>query len=147
MNTGKRGTISGINITPLTDIFLVLLVIMMLLPLIDVRELKINIRPTSNAPEVQSEAKTFGMSVEATGFTINGQALDEGALGDKLKELYATHPGGLVIEVSPESRHEDMAKALSAAHAAKIEKVAIRRIPGAATAPPGAPAATATPGT
>ena len=134
MKAGGRGVISGINITPLTDIFLVLLIIMMLLPIIEMKELQLNVRPTADAPaDPQNTPKTFSMSVLLDKFTVQKQDVALDTLVEQLKAASAEHPDGLVIEVSPESRHEQLAQALSAAKQAGVTKVAVKRLPGAAT--------------
>ena len=132
MKSGSRGVISGINITPLTDIFLVLLIIMMLLPIIEMKELQLNVRPTADAPsDPKNPPKTFTMSVLTDKFTVQKQDVAGDTLADELKTASAEHPDGLIIEVSPESRHEQLAQALSAAKLAGITKVAVKKIPGA----------------
>ena len=136
----KRATIGGINITPLTDIFLVLLIIMMLLPIIEMKELQLNIKPTTKSATPNKEKpKTFKMQVLADGFKVGKDAIESAALAERLKKDYAEFPDGLVIEVDPKSRHEQFAQALSAAKLAGITKVGVQRQPepkAAAPAPP-----------
>jgi biopolymer transport protein ExbD len=127
---GKRAVIGGINITPLTDVFLVLLIIMMLMPIIEMKELHVNIRPASTAETAPKETpKTFKMSVLADKFTVQKDDVDVDALAAALEAAAKEFPDGLVIEVSPESRHEQLAQALSSAKKAKIARVAVRRLP------------------
>lgn len=135
MKAGGRGVIGGINITPLTDIFLVLLIIMMLLPIIEMKELQLNIRPAADAPaDAKEPPKTFKMSVLLDKFTVEKDDVAPEELAEQLKAAAADHPDGLIIEVSPESRHEQLAQALSAAKQAGITKVAVKRLPGTAPA-------------
>lgn len=142
MKTGKKGVIGGINITPLTDIFLVLLIIMMLLPIIEMKELQLNIRPASNTkPSKDTPSKTFQMEVLPDKFTVAKEQTTPEELLNKLKAAAEKNPDGLVILVSPESRHEQLAQALAAAKSAGIMKVGVQRIaPKAATPTPAAPA-------
>lgn len=133
MKAGGRGVISGINITPLTDIFLVLLIIMMLMPIIEMKELQLNIRPSASTPaDPKNTPKTFKMSILTDSFSIEKRDVASDALSEELKAVAAEHPDGLIIEVSPDSRHEQLAQAISAAKQAGITKVAVKRIADAA---------------
>ncbi len=73
MGGGGRDEFSEINVTPLTDVFLVLLVIMILIaPLIDSSDLKIKPPKTLNAKKV-NETKGITIDVDKEGkIAING---------------------------------------------------------------------------
>src|ERR1700678_1432244 len=78
------GAVSGqefseINVTPLTDVFLVLLVIMILIaPLIDKSELKIKPPETRNAKK-PDESKGISIDIDKAGkIAINGTYLQSG---------------------------------------------------------------------
>jgi len=130
MKSGKKGVIAGINITPLTDIFLVLLIIMMLLPIIEMKELQLSIRQTTTeSAEPNKDQKTFDMRVEQGAFVVDKQEVQEDTLVAALRAANEKNPDGLVIKVSEQSRHEQLAQALSAAKEAGIKKVAVQRIP------------------
>jgi len=79
MSMGASGeSFENINITPLTDVFLVLLVIMILIaPLIDKSELKIKPPETYNAKKENSRTKTIMIDVDAEGrVAIQGKTLE-----------------------------------------------------------------------
>lgn len=79
MSMGEVGeTFTDINITPLTDVFLVLLVIMILIaPLIDKSELKIKPPETYNAKKENSRTKTIMIDVDAEGrVAVQGRTLE-----------------------------------------------------------------------
>lgn len=83
---------TDINITPLTDVFLVLLVIMILIaPLIDKSELKIKPPETYNAKKENSRTKTIMIDVDAEGrVAIQGKTLannDEATIQQTLTEI------------------------------------------------------------
>lgn len=143
MNAGKKGVIGGINITPLTDIFLVLLIIMMLLPIIEMKELQLSLRQTTNqSTDANKDAKTFEVRVEADRFVVEKQDLQGDGLVAALRAAKEKSPDGMVIKVSETSRHEQLAQALAAAKEAGVTKVGVERIKveepksGAATSPP-----------
>lgn len=84
---------SDINVTPLTDVFLVLLVIMILIaPLIDKSDLKIRPPETQNAKKVE-ESKGIFIDIDKEGqIAINGtfvDAKDPAVLTKKIQDLLA----------------------------------------------------------
>ena len=93
MSMGASGeSFTDINITPLTDVFLVLLVIMILIaPLIDKSELKIKPPETINAKKENTKTKTIMIDVDVKGqIAIQGKKLDytdEQAIQTKLQEI------------------------------------------------------------
>ncbi len=79
MSMGAAGEeFHDINVTPLTDVFLVLLVIMILIaPLIDSSNLKIKPPPTKNAQKVD-EGKGITIEIDKVGqIAINGTIVEE----------------------------------------------------------------------
>ena len=97
MSMGASGeSFENINITPLTDVFLVLLVIMILIaPLIDKSELKIKPPETYNGKKENSRTKTIMIDVDAEGrVAIQGKTLEsndeatiQNTLGGIIKNL------------------------------------------------------------
>lgn len=70
---------TDINITPLTDVFLVLLVIMILIaPLIDKSELKIKPPETYHAKKENSRSKSIMIDIDKEGhIAVNGKTLED----------------------------------------------------------------------
>lgn len=80
MSMGAVGeSFTDINITPLTDVFLVLLVIMILIaPLIDKSELKIKPPETIHAKKENSRTKTIMIDVDTAGsVAVNGRKIED----------------------------------------------------------------------
>ncbi|CAN5576888.1 biopolymer transporter ExbD [soil metagenome] len=92
MSMGGAGEVfTEINVTPLTDVFLVLLVIMILIaPLIDKSDLKIKPPPTINAKKID-ESKGIFIDIDKQGqIAINGNFInstDPDVIGQKIKEI------------------------------------------------------------
>src|SRR5581483_6205384 len=84
-STGQ--TFDEINVTPLTDVFLVLLVIMILIaPLIDKSDLKIKPPETHNAKK-DDESKAIFIDIDKEGqIAINGKFVEKGADSGSLEE-------------------------------------------------------------
>src|SRR5271155_3638025 len=90
MGSGSGEQFTEINVTPLTDVFLVLLVIMILIaPLIDKSDLKIKPPETHNAKK-DDESKAIFIDIDKEGqIAINGKFVEskgeEQALSDELE--------------------------------------------------------------
>lgn len=126
MKPPRREIFADINITPLTDIFLVLLIIMMVVaPMLDYRGLDMKV-----ATDAPSDAKTdentwLRLGVAADGqYKVNEAPVD---IADLAAELRRGIEGkeALVIEVDPESNHAALAHAIDAARVAGIEQVSV----------------------
>ena len=100
---------SEINITPLTDIFLVLLIIFMVGSSIVVEQaqgggtgVRVDL-PKGAAKELQAQARDFPVAVLKDGTVVaEGKAIDLGALKDRLQKLLQADAGvshGRVVEV------------------------------------------------
>src|SRR5581483_8825076 len=79
MGAASGDQFTDINITPLTDVFLVLLVIMILIaPLIDKSELKIKPPETFHAKKENSRSKSIMIDVSKEGqIAVNGVTLKD----------------------------------------------------------------------
>ena len=126
MKPARREIFADINITPLTDIFLVLLIIMMVVaPMLDYRGLDMKVA-TGAPSDVKPDEDTFlHLAVAADGqFKVNDAPVDmldlSGALRKEMEGKAA-----LVIEVDPESNHAALARAIDAAQVAGIEQVSV----------------------
>src|SRR5438045_6239933 len=86
MGSGGGGQFTEINVTPLTDVFLVLLVIMILIaPIIDKSDLKIKPPETRNAKK-EDESRGIMIDVDKEGrISINTKAIPAGATAEDLQ--------------------------------------------------------------
>lgn len=126
--TNQRGyQICEINITPLTDIFLVLLVIMMVVtPMIDFAGLNMAVMTVSDQGDPNAKPKTLLVSVDAKGeYTIDGKIVPTLNLADVLREKAPENPDGLLIEVEEDTPHEALARAVAAATTVGVTKLAV----------------------
>jgi len=132
--SSNKKVFDEINITPLTDIFLVLLVIMMVVaPLITFRELDISFagqeQSSDSPPPPPEESKLQSLEVKAGGeagsFLLNGTALAPDELVEALKQGIAERPEGLTIRAESGSPFSAMATALDAARNAGIMQVSV----------------------
>ncbi len=124
---GRKQVFNEINITPLTDIFLVLLIIMMVVaPMLDTKGLKVSVPSVGPSQDVKEEPKTIQLNISAKGaFSIDGATVTPFLLSTKLRELKAEKPDGLIIKTNPDATHESLTAAMDAAQSAGISKVAV----------------------
>ncbi len=127
MQTGSGKTAAAINVTPMIDILLVLLITFMLLPQ----------RTTglpSEVPQPPSEdqpAEANPLDVVLTiardrSLQINSQPVEFGALEAKLRLVFASRPGSvLFIEGVAELEFADVARVIDTARGAGVGRVGI----------------------
>ena len=120
-------TLNEINITPLTDIFLVLLIIMMVVaPMLDTQGLKLSVPSGGPAPDVKEEPKTVNLTINAGGsYAIDDKPVEESLLSLSIREQAKTKTDGVIIRTHPDASHEAMTKAMDAAQSAGIDKIAV----------------------
>ena len=86
---GDRGTLSQINVTPLVDVMLVLLVIFMVTAPMMQQGVQVNL-PKAEAKSLAPKEDTLVVSVEKTGkISLNSSEVQADQLKDKLNEMLA----------------------------------------------------------
>ncbi len=124
---GQRKTFNEINITPLTDIFLVLLIIMMVIaPLLDQQGLNLAV---PNIIEVQDEikdSKLIKITVTDTDtYMVDDVEIATNELGNYIKENAGENPDGLLILTQEESTHGAVVKLMDEARNAGVTNISI----------------------
>lgn len=124
---GQRKTFNEINITPLTDIFLVLLIIMMVIaPLLDQQGLNLAV---PNVIEVQDEikdSKLIKITVTDTDkYMVDDLEITANELGNYIKENVQANPDGLLILTQEQSTHGAVVKLMDEARNAGVTNVSI----------------------
>lgn len=121
-----RDSFNEINITPLTDIFLVLLIIMMVIaPLLDQQGLNLTVPENVKAENVK-EAKTINFVVTNDNrFLLNGQEIEPEQLESVISEQAKTLPDGLLIQSDPESTHGAVVKLMDSARNAGVTSISV----------------------
>ena len=128
----KEILISSINITPLTDVMLVLLVIFMVTtPFIIQGNIKINL-PSAQSPSDESVDKSIVIGVTAEGkiFLNGAEMADDEAISSGIKDAIAkTGNNTVIIEGDKMAFHGEMVKIMGIAKEAGAGKLAITTIP------------------
>ena len=124
-----RDSFNEINITPLTDIFLVLLIIMMVIaPMLDQQGLNLAVPEVVNADQVLKDPKIMNVVVtEDNKFLFNGEQIE----ADNLEQFFSEHskdyPDGLLIQADDDSEHGAIVKVMDSARNVGITSISIAR--------------------
>ena len=123
---GARGGIVGINVTPMVDVVLVLLVIMMVSATYIVSQsLKVELPKTASSDDAVSAVSAVTISKEGA-LLYNGDAVDEPGL---VAKLHAAHEGNaevnLVISADQSALHGQVVHVIDLAKVEGISKFAI----------------------
>ena len=114
-----------INMTPLVDVMLVLLIIFMVTIPVMKHAIDVDLPRASSTPQ-STKAEVVAFKVNAQGqYFLNESALDDSALADRFKALAAKDPQpDLHIRGDSNVRYERVALALATAQQAGLRKVA-----------------------
>jgi biopolymer transport protein ExbD len=125
---------SDINITPLTDIFLVLLIIFMVTSTAIVESnaggagagVRVDL-PKGAAREIKQMARDFPVAIMADGTTVvEGKSIEMGALKERLQKLLKESPDAqVIIQADTGVHHGKVVEVMEAAKSAGVERLAI----------------------
>lgn len=123
---GGRGGIVGINITPMVDIVLVLLVIMMVSANFIVSEsMNVDLPKASNGDRTESSTAIVSISPDGT-YGWHDKPITETELAAKLREAYAeNNQVNLVISADGSAKHSSVVRVIDLAKAEGIIRYAI----------------------
>ena len=114
-----------INMTPLVDVMLVLLIIFMVTIPVMQHSVNVELPRASNISPV-AKAEVLRLTVNAQGaYALNDAALDDAALAQRLKDASQAEPQPeLHIRGDRNVRYERVAQAMAAAQQAGLRKIA-----------------------
>ncbi len=123
---GRRGIVSGINVTPLVDVCLVLLIILMVSSTyIVAQSLKIQL-PKSHSSDGQAEKPSTVTLLKSGGMRWNDKDATEDEIVKGLKDAATADPDtNLVVSADKEVQHGRVVHLLDIAKIAGITKFAI----------------------
>ena len=125
-NSRKKAVFSEINITPLTDIFLVLLIIMMVVaPTFQQNNAEINIPEINSGISIEQKNATVSLTKEGLMY-INGKQIEPESL---VSELIALKPSlespDLVVKADEAVKSSEIMKVMNAAQDAEFKKLVV----------------------
>ena len=129
MSSRQRNCFNEINITPLTDIFLVLLIIMMVIaPLLDEQGLNLTVPENVSAEKVK-ESKILTVMVDESGqYFINDNLVLSTDLGKIIKSSLVEYPDGLMIQTDGEATHGAIVKLMDEARNAGVKNISVSQL-------------------
>ena len=127
MAGNKRDTFNEINITPLTDIFLVLLIIMMVIaPLLDNQGLNLTVPEIVKEENLKKDAKILNVLVTNDDkYFIDDKEVSLEELPEILKKSITEKPDGLLIQSQPNSTHGAVVKLMDNARNSGITSISV----------------------
>lgn len=126
----ERKTFNEINITPLTDIFLVLLIIMMVIaPLLDQQGLNLTVPENIAEEQVKKDTKILTVNVSSNDkYYIDGSEVSADNLENTLKSQVANFPDGMMIETDGNSTHGAIVKLMDSARNVGVKSISVSEI-------------------
>jgi biopolymer transport protein ExbD/biopolymer transport protein TolR len=120
---------SDINVTPMADVMLVLLIIFMITTPLIQQGVAVNMAQAKNAqeaPEAEAEDSTIVTITRSSEFYVNKQLVGEAMLLDKISEAYAKAPDlPLFVRVDVATPYGSVVKAVDVAREVGVERVGL----------------------
>lgn len=126
----KRETFNEINITPLTDIFLVLLIIMMVIaPMLDTQGLSLEVPDYVESKSIAKDTKILNVLVNNQNqIVIDGEIIEEQQLQNKLKKLSGDYKDGMLIQTEEDATHGVVVKVMDCARNSGILNISLTEV-------------------
>ena len=123
----KRKTFNEINITPLTDIFLVLLIIMMVVaPMLDQQGLTLSVPSAQEAQEEVKESHIITVDINEKGeYYIDEEVVSEEDVKKVLADNSKEKDGGLLIRANENATHGAVVKLMDMARTAGVYSISL----------------------
>lgn len=124
-----RDSFNEINITPLTDIFLVLLIIMMVIaPMLDQQGLNLAVPEVVNKEQIVKESKIMNFSVTSDNrYLFDGEEIAMADLEKTVAGSLKDFPDGLLIQVEDDAEHGAVVKLMDSARNAGVTSISLSR--------------------
>ena len=124
-----RDSFNEINITPLTDIFLVLLIIMMVIaPLLDQQGLNLAVPEVVNQEQIAKDAKIMNFNVtDDNKYLFDGQEIAAADLESTVSAHVKDYPDGLLIQVDDNADHGTVVKLMDSARNVGVTSISLAR--------------------
>ena len=124
-----RDSFNEINITPLTDIFLVLLIIMMVIaPMLDQQGLNLAVPEVVNAEQIVKDSKIMNIYITSDNkIMFDGQELEVATLEKFFSSEFKKYPDGLLIQADDDSEHGAIVRVMDCARNVGITSISLSR--------------------
>ena len=125
-----RKTFNEINITPLTDIFLVLLINMIVVaPMLDQEGIGLTVPENVEQSKIDKESKILTVTVTSNNkYYIHNVEVSLDKLGTVLSQEMKNYPDGLLIETDGEATHGAVVTLMDKARYAGVKAISLDQI-------------------
>ena len=124
-----RDSFNEINITPLTDIFLVLLIIMMVIaPMLDQQGLNLAVPEVVNQEQIAKDTKIMNIAVtQDNKYIFNDSEIAPDDLVKVISENIKDYPDGLLIQSDDDAEHGAIVKLMDSARNVGVTSISLGR--------------------
>ena len=124
-----RDSFNEINITPLTDIFLVLLIIMMVIaPMLDQQGLNLAVPEIVNQEDIVKDSKIMNFVVTNDNkYLFNDTEIAAADLEKTVADSVKDYPDGLLIQVDDDAEHGAVVKLMDSARNVGVTSISLSR--------------------
>jgi len=124
-----RDSFNEINITPLTDIFLVLLIIMMVIaPMLDQQGLNLAVPEIVKQEDIAKDPKIMNFTVTNDNkYIFNGAEIASADIEKTVSENMKDYPDGLLIQVDDDAEHGAVVKLMDEARNVGVTSISLSR--------------------
>ncbi len=124
-----RDSFNEINITPLTDIFLVLLIIMMVIaPMLDQQGLNLAVPEIVNQEDIVKDSKIMNFTVTNDNkYIFDGAEIASADLEKTVSDSMKDYPDGMLIQVDDDAEHGAVVKLMDSARNVGVTSISLSR--------------------